>query len=89
MRGRGASRGLRGSRGNDSQQRKRKNSGDDEVAKRPRTSSATNNDTLGGQVGADSEQSPPRTLTGANARPATPHPMQPSLSSTEGGNNDF
>ena len=86
VRGRGASR-ARGPRG--AQSRKRKNSSDDEVNKRLRTGLATSNDTLGGQAIAEPQQTPTRTLAEANARPATPHPIQPSLSSTEGGDNDF
>ena len=87
VRGRGASR-AKGPRGPRGQARKRKNSGDDEVAKRLRTSADTDNDSLNGQAAAP-EQTPTRSLEGTNARPATPHPMPPPLSIAEGGNNDF
>ena len=81
---RGGAKGPRGAR----ESRKRKNSEDDDVAKRLRTSTITDHDN-GSEAVNDQEKTPTRAGDEPSARPATPHPIQPPLSAAEGGNNNF
>ena len=82
---RGGAKGPRGAR----ESRKRKNSEDDDVAKRLRTSTTTDHENGSEQAVNDQEKTPTRAGNESSARPATPHPMQPPLSTAEGENNDF
>ena len=94
VRGRGATatRAARWPRGDGRpHSRKRKNSVEDDAAKRQRTGPVANDNDAGGQSpGTGPDQTPTRTLQGTDTRPATPHPMQQQpLSATAGGSNDF
>ena len=94
VRGRGATatRAARWPRGDGRpHSRKRKNSVEDDAAKRQRTGPAANDNDTGGQSpGTGPDQTPTRSPQETDGRPATPLPMQQQpLSANAGGSNDF